>query len=60
MARALNTSLTSTNNVRLALQGAAAVVRYRHGLEVEDEGHLKDFDVIFIFVDVFYTVCYLF
>jgi hypothetical protein len=46
----------ATNNVMPALEGAAAAARRRHGLEVEDEGHLKDFDVIFIFVEVFCTV----
>jgi hypothetical protein len=37
---------SAINNVRPALEGAAAAARHRHGLEVEDEGHLKDFDVI--------------
>jgi hypothetical protein len=46
----------ATNNVRPALEGAAAATRHRHGLEVEDEGHLKDFDVIFVFVEVFCTI----
>jgi hypothetical protein len=40
---------SASNNVRPALGGAAAAVHRRHGLEVEDEGHLKDFNVIFIF-----------
>jgi hypothetical protein len=40
---------SATNNVRPALGGAAAVARRRHGLEVEDEGHLKDFIVIYVF-----------
>jgi hypothetical protein len=39
----------ATNNVRPAMRGAAAVAHRRHGLEVEDEGHLKNFDVIFVF-----------
>jgi hypothetical protein len=37
---------SATNNVMLALEGAAAAAHRRYGLEVEDEGHLKDFDVI--------------
>jgi hypothetical protein len=36
-----------------ALDGAVAAARHRHGLEVEDEGHLKNFDVIFLVVDMF-------
>jgi hypothetical protein len=40
---------STTNNARPALGRAAAVTRRRHGLEVEDEGHLKDFVVIFFF-----------
>jgi hypothetical protein len=39
----------------LALEGEAAAHR-RYGLEVGDEGHLKNFDVIFIFIEVFCTV----
>jgi hypothetical protein len=39
----------NTNNVRLTHGGAATVARRRHGLEVEDEGLLKDLVVIFIF-----------
>jgi hypothetical protein len=35
------------------LGGSAAATRRRHGLEVEDEGHLKKFIVIFVFVKVF-------
>ena len=35
---------SATTNVKLALGGAA--VRRRHGLEVEDEGHLKNLVVI--------------
>jgi hypothetical protein len=51
---------SATNNVMLALDGAAAAARHGHGLEVEDEGHLKDFDVIFVFAEVFCTVrCFL-
>jgi hypothetical protein len=46
----------ATNNVRPALGGAVAAAHHRHGLEVEDEGHLKNFVVIFVFVEVFYTV----
>jgi hypothetical protein len=43
-----------------ALGGVTVAARRRHSLEVEDEGHLKDFDVIFVFVKMFYTVCYSF
>ena len=43
---------SAINNVRPALGGAAAAARRRHGLEVEDEGHLKDLVVIFVFVEV--------
>jgi hypothetical protein len=39
---------------------AAASARHQHGLKVEDEGHLKDFDVIFVFVEVFCTIRVLF
>jgi hypothetical protein len=46
------TSRPQTNNIMLA--------RHRHGLEVEDEGHLKDFDVIFFFVEMFCLFCCLF
>jgi hypothetical protein len=35
-------------------------VRRRHGLEVEDEGLLKDLVVIFVFLKLFCTVCYFF
>jgi hypothetical protein len=28
-------------------------MRSRHGLDVEEEGHLKDFIVILIFIEVF-------
>ena len=45
---------SATNNVG-ALGGAAAAAHRRHGLEVEDEGHLKDLVVIFVFVEVFCT-----
>ena len=48
--------LSATNNVRPAQGGAAAAARRRHGLEVEDEGHLKNFVVIFVFVEMFWTV----
>ena len=44
---------SATNNIRSALGGAAAAARHRHSLEVEDEGHLKDLIVIFVFVEVF-------
>jgi hypothetical protein len=44
---------SATNNVRPTLGGA---VRRRHGLEVEDEGLLKDLIVIFVFLGVLCTV----
>ena len=47
---------SATNNVRPAQGGAAAAARRRHGLEVEDEGHLNGLVVIFICVEVFCTV----
>ena len=37
---------SATNNVKPALGGVAAAARRRHGLEVEDEGHLKVLVVI--------------
>jgi hypothetical protein len=45
--------LSATNNVRPIPGGAAAVARCRHGLEVEDEGPLKDLFVIFVFLKCF-------
>jgi hypothetical protein len=47
---------SATNNVRPTQRGAAATARRRHGLEVEDEGLLKDFVVIFVFLGVLCTV----
>jgi hypothetical protein len=41
---------SGTNNVRPTQGGVAA--HRRHGLEVEDEGHLKDIVVIFVFIGV--------
>ena len=41
---------SATNNVRLTQGGAAVAARRRHGLEVEDEGLLKDLVVIFVFL----------
>jgi hypothetical protein len=38
---------SATNNVGLALGGSTAAMHSRHGLEVEDEGRLKDFVVRF-------------
>jgi hypothetical protein len=46
-----------TNNIRPTQGGAAAAVRRRHGLEVEDEGILKDLVVIIIFLGVLCIVC---
>jgi hypothetical protein len=40
---------SATKNVRPTQGGAAAAARRRHGLEVEDEGLLKDLVVIFVF-----------
>jgi hypothetical protein len=48
---------SATNNVRPTQGGAAAATHRRHGLEVEDEGLLKDLILIFIFLKVFCTVC---
>jgi hypothetical protein len=45
----------ATSNVKPIQGGAAAAARHRHGLEVEDEGLLKDL-VIFIFIEIFCTV----
>jgi hypothetical protein len=50
--------LSATNNVMPTQGGAAA--RHRHGMEVEDEGLLKDLIVIFIFLGVLCTVRYFF
>ena len=47
---------SATNNVRLTLGGAATAARRRHGLEVEDQGLLKDFVIIFVFLEVLCTV----
>jgi hypothetical protein len=44
--------LSATNNVKPTQGGAAAEVRCRHGLKVEDKGSLKDRAVIFIFLGV--------
>ena len=46
----------ATNNDMSTQEGAAAAARRRHGLEVEDEGHLKDLVVIFVFFELFCTV----
>ena len=47
---------SANNNVRPALGGAVAAARHRHGLEVEDEEHLKFIVVIFDFVELFCIV----
>jgi hypothetical protein len=47
---------SATNNISPTHGGAAAAMRRRHGLEVEDEGLLKDFAVIFIFLGILCTV----
>jgi hypothetical protein len=46
---------SATNNVRPTRGGAAAAVHRRHGLKVEDEGLLKNFVVIFVFLGMFCT-----
>ena len=46
----------ATNNMRLALGGVAAAAHRRHGLEVADEGHVKNLIVIFVFIKVLCTV----
>jgi hypothetical protein len=43
---------SAPSNVKPAHGGATAAALRPHGLEVEDEGHLKDFVVIFVFVEV--------
>jgi hypothetical protein len=48
----------TTNNVRPSQGVEAAVAHRQHGLDVEDEGHLKNFVVIFVFVEMFCTVRY--
>jgi hypothetical protein len=47
---------SAINTVRPTQGGAAAAARRRHGLEVEDEGLLKDLIVIFIFLRVLCNV----
>jgi hypothetical protein len=47
---------SATNNVKPTQGGAAAAARRRYGLEVEDEGLLKDLVVNFIFLEMFCTV----
>jgi hypothetical protein len=47
---------SATNNVRSTQGGAAEAARRQHGLEVEDEGLLKDLIVIFTFLGVLCTV----
>jgi hypothetical protein len=47
---------SATINVRPTQGGAAAAARRRHGLEVEDEGLLKDLVVIFVFLEMLCTV----
>jgi hypothetical protein len=48
---------SATNNVRPTQGGVAATARCRHGLEIEDEGLLKDLIVIFVFLGLLCTVC---
>jgi hypothetical protein len=47
---------SATNNVKPTQGGAAAAARSRHGLEIEDEGLLKNLVVIFVFLEIFCTV----
>jgi hypothetical protein len=47
---------SATNNVRPTQVGAAAAARRRHGLEVEDEGLLKNLVVIFVFLEMLCTI----
>jgi hypothetical protein len=47
---------TFAHGVAYAQGGAAAAARRRHGLEVEDEGYLKNFVVIFVFIEMLCTV----
>jgi hypothetical protein len=50
---------SATSNARPTQVGATAAACRRHGLEVGDEGILKDLVVIFIFLGVLCTVhCY--
>jgi hypothetical protein len=50
----------ATNNVRPTQGEAAAAACCRHGLDVEDEGLLKDLVVIFIFLELLCTIrCFL-
>jgi hypothetical protein len=44
---------SATNNVKPNQGGAGAITRHRHGLEVEDEGHLKNFVVILFLLRCF-------
>ena len=52
-------SPSAINNVRPAQRGAAAAARHQHGLEIEYEGHLKIFIVIFVFLGVLYCSVFL-
>jgi hypothetical protein len=51
--------LSASNNVMPAQGGGAVTARHRYGLEVEHERHLKNFIVIFLFIEVFCTFRYL-
>jgi hypothetical protein len=44
---------SATNNARPIQEGEVAAAHHRHGLEVEDEGLLKDLIVIFVFLGFF-------
>jgi hypothetical protein len=43
---------SATNDVRSSQGGATMAACRRHGLEVQDEGHLTGFIVVFVFVEV--------
>jgi hypothetical protein len=47
---------SATNNIRQVQGGATTAVGYRHDLEVEVEGLLKDHVAIFVFLVVLCTV----
>jgi hypothetical protein len=47
---------SATNNIKSTQGGAAAATRRRHGLEIEDEGLLKNLIIIFVFLGLLCTV----
>jgi hypothetical protein len=48
---------SATNNVRPTQSGATTAAHRQYGLEVEDEGLLKNLVVNFFFLGVLCTVC---